>query len=176
MATPSESCWTCGATPTQKNRRILNSPANRKVLDLYHKIGVVESSLPPLLKQTDQGELISCRIYVCRTYFADAEKVQKLLDSPKSAVQSMRSKLGLVGELNVVLEEQELQTLNVSEQDDQTECSSTHVIDYISVMQGGKGGCCPSPPPHTHTLERGGLSPLTRIGLGRSYRYLPIMA
>jgi hypothetical protein len=46
MTIPSERCWTYGATLTQ-NRRILNSPANMRILDLelYLEIGMVYKKL-----------------------------------------------------------------------------------------------------------------------------------
>ena len=88
-ARPSEeTCWVCGRTPTVKNRRVLNSPVNKRILVGLKRLGASEEQLPSALVQ---------RVYICKGCFSEVERYIKLQADVESVAASIRSKLRVQG-------------------------------------------------------------------------------
>ena len=84
-----ETCWVCGQTPSVENRRILNSPVNKRILVGLQRLGVSEEQLPSTLRE---GSVVQ-RVYICKGCFSEVEKFIKLQADVESAAGSIRSKL-----------------------------------------------------------------------------------
>ena len=72
-----------------KNRRVLNSPLNKRVLEALQRIGVQEELLPPAL----QKESDSNRVYICKGCFNELEQFSKLQADVQSVGASIKAKL-----------------------------------------------------------------------------------
>ena len=85
-----ELCWLCASTTSPKYRRILNSEANSRILDILKVFVAEEERLPKTL----HGEIESKdRIYVCRGCFTDLEKYRKLDSDLQIVSTSISNKL-----------------------------------------------------------------------------------
>ena len=91
MSSAAQNCWACGSGTVARRRRLLG----QQTLDAYQRIGVQEEQLPSSLADGNH--------YVCNACFSEAEKFSKLHQEVTKLATSMREKVNLSGEIDIVV-------------------------------------------------------------------------
>ena len=96
MASSSTEWWSCGVATSSKNRRVLNSPTNERILDGFQKCGVKEELLPPPLE--DQNP-----VYICKSCFSEIGKLNGLASELEIVFAGIKAKLESQGLIDAAI-------------------------------------------------------------------------